>query len=70
MENSVMAKEKNKKECSENLEPELVRVFSTRKGSIILPDGRTLNAGDVLKVNLETADWLENSFKGFVKKID
>lgn len=65
-----MAKEKNKKDGVENSESEMIRVFSTRKGSIILPDGKTLNAGDVLKVNLETADWLEKSFKGFVKKID
>lgn len=51
-------------------EPKMVRVFSTRPGSIKIPDGRVLEKGNVLIVNCETAEWLEKSFKGFVKKID
>jgi hypothetical protein len=65
-----MSKELKKKEVVEISEPSLVRVFSTRKGPIILPCGKVLNHGDVLMVDCETAIWLENSFKGFVKKID
>lgn len=66
-----MAKPTNKKDVvEENSEPKMVRVFSTRPGSIKIQDGRVLEKGNVLIVDCETADWLEKSFKGFVKKID
>lgn len=54
----------------EKSEPKMVRVFSTRPGPIKIQDGRVLEKGNVLMVDCETADWLEKSFKGFVKKID
>lgn len=63
-------KEHGQPDDCETTEPKNVRVFSQRKGDIILKDATVLKCNDVLLVTDETASWLEASFKGLVKRID
>ena len=47
-----------------------VRVFSQRRGDIILSNGDVFKFGDVLKVTHEMAEWLDKSFPKMVKVIE
>ena len=63
-------KESSVEEKSTGQAVEPVRVFSQRRGDIILSDGTSLKFGECLKVSPETAEWLSKSFGALVKVIE
>lgn len=58
-----------KKDRSE-ADDSMVNMLSLRPGDIKLEDGTTIVKGKIFKVDEETAQWLEISFKEFMQRVD
>lgn len=60
---------KQKENVVEQEHSDLVRVFSTRPGSVECPNGTLLQCKQSVAVSKEIADWLFKSFPEFIMEI-